>query len=229
VRFSESEISLKESHGQTVQVELHLAGPAQAEDISVFYSISGSARDGIDYTILGDRGVATINKGKYFGYIMVELINNSNNIIRSQDIIFTLNSTDNSKLSVGQGTARIGSNLIFTINDDCILGGTYEGSRSIFSIPKSGISITSEDCENYRLSDWNIDIFNYPLPLGLNFVDNGDNTLTIPTQEQPEFSEDFATIEGFGSVNPLTREIFMTIKFVDFEEPNEFLINLKPE
>ena len=229
VRFTASELTLKESYHQTVQVEVHLAGPAQDEDVTVFYTVGGDAREGVDYTIQGTKGVVVIEAGKYFGYIMVDLINNSNNIIRSQDIEFTLNTADNSAFSIGQGTAHIGNKLKFTIVDDCILNGSYAGITGIFSIPKKGIIISSEDCENYRLSDWNVDIFIYPFPLGLDFVDNGDNTLTIPSQEQPEFPEDLATIQGVGSVNPLTREIYMTIKFVDFEEPNEVQITLKPE
>ena len=43
-----------------------------------------------DYEILGTRGSVTIASDEYFGYIDIKLINNANNILRSQDLILTL-------------------------------------------------------------------------------------------------------------------------------------------
>lgn len=219
VRFTEVSITEKESYSRIVKLEVHVVGEPPKEDMTVRYTISGDARENIDYVILGDRGEIVIEEGEYFGYIELQLINNSNNIIRSQDIVLTLKGTDN-EFRIGQGQAKIGSELTFTIEDDCILSGYYTGAKSSLEVSVKDIQITSQDCEIYRLSNWNINL-GYPFDLGLNFIDNGDNTLTIPSQE-----EDFA-IHGIGAVNPTTGEIVMTITFED--DNVEVTFTLKPE
>jgi hypothetical protein len=228
VRFSETADSRKESFSKVIQIPVHLAGPARDEDVTVQYTIKGNARPGIDYVILGEEGHVTIEAGEHFGYIDLQLINNSNNIIRSQDIIFTLLSS-NSDLRIGQGDSQIGKQFTFTIFDDCILGGNYKGRISAFSIPTEGITITSEDCETYRLSNWNVGIFNTPFEMDLTFTDNADNTLTIPSQEEDVLPEELATIKGIGTVDPVTRVITMTIILVDFEGAPEITFTLLPD
>ncbi len=217
VRFSEVTGFEKESHSKVINIEVHQAGPAPTEDIRITYSIGGNAREGVDYKIVNERGVVTIPKGEYFGNIQVQLINNSNNILRTQDIIFTLRSTNTTEIKVGQGESQIGQTMTFTILDDCILAGDYLGKRGAFSVPVDNITITSGDCENYILSNWNIGIFGSPFDFSLNFVDNGDNTLTIPEQESNDLPTSVATISGSGVVNPVTREITMTVQLVDFD------------
>lgn len=214
VRFTETSLSLKESFSRPVIVEVHQAGKALDEDLTIFYKVSGSARAGVDYTIAGEVGNVTINKGEYFGTISISLINNANNIIRSQDLILTLESVSSGERKIGQGESSIGSVFTFTIIDDCILGGNYIGQRNSSSVPN--IAITSSDCETYLLSNWNINVFNTSAPMDLIFIDNGDNTLTIPQQEEEALSSDFATIKGTGVVDPLTRRIVMTITLVDY-------------
>ncbi len=83
---------------------------------------------------------------------------------------------------------------------------------------EAGITITSSDCETYLLSNWNINVFNSSTPMDLIFIDNGDNTLTIPQQEEETLNTEFATIKGTGVVDPLTRKIILTITLVDFNE-----------
>ena len=229
VRFTEATGAEKESYSKPVKIEVHVAGPAAAGDLTVSYSISGNAREGIDYTILGTRGSVTIPHGQYFGYIEVQLINNSNNILRSQDIIFTLTSVNDTSLEVGQGTGGIGRSFTFTIFDDCVLGGNYYGILTAFTVPVRDISITSQNCETYRLSNWNIDVFSFSDPLPLTFIDNFDNTLTIPDQEQEEFPTELATIRGTGVVNPVTRQIIMTVILVDFEDQPSITFTLIPD
>jgi hypothetical protein len=229
IRFTESTAFARESESKPIQVEVHQAGPALSEDVTVNYLIGGNAREGVDYTIVGTRGRVVIPKGKYFGYITIQLINNSNNILRSQNIIFTLTSSETNTLQIGQGESAIGKSFTFTIFDDCILGGNYKGSRNIFSVPVENISITSEDCEHYTLSNWNINIFNSPFEFPLTFIDKGDNTLEIPSQEQGNLPEDLATITGTGVVDPITREINMTIKLVDFDDQPEISFTLLPD
>jgi hypothetical protein len=217
VRFTEVTAVKKESYSKVINIEVHQAGTAPTEDIKVTYSVAGNAREGVDYKIVSERGVVTIPKGEYFGNIQIQLINNSNNILRTQDIIFTLRSTDNADVKVGQGESRIGQTMTFTILDDCILAGDYIGKRGAFSVPVDNITITSSDCENYILSNWNIGIFGSPFGFPLHFVDNGDNTLTIPEQESDNLPTSAATISGSGVVNPVTREITMTVQLVDFQ------------
>jgi len=224
VRFTEASLSTKESNTQIISVEVHLVSPALEDDLTIFYNIEGNARENIDYIILETRGSLIIKKGEYFTKIQVQLINNSNNIIRSQDLILTLASTTNSDIAVGQGEGGIGKKYSLTIVDDCILGGSYIGTRGNISTP---VSITSADCEKYVLSDWNINIFSTTTPMDLTFVDNGDNTLTIPEQEEENIDEELATIRGSGVVDPVTGTIIMNITLVDFEDQPVFTVTYK--
>lgn len=227
VRFTEAAQSEKESFSQPLQIEVHNAGPALEEAIVINYKISGSAREGVDYIILTEREKITIGKGGYAGKIKFQLINNANNILRSQDIIFTLQTVSSEKLQVGQGESFIGKTFTFTIVDDCILGGTYVGTRGS-APPIKNITITSSDCETYTLSNWNINIFNSTTEMDLKFVDNGDNTLTIPQQEEENLAPEVATIKGSGVVDPTTRKIIMTIMLIDFENQPEVSFTLTP-
>jgi hypothetical protein len=226
VRFSSESETKRESFSKPVNIEVHVVGPAPEEDMIVHYKISGDAREGVDYVILGEQGTVVIPKGKYFGNIQVQLINNANNIIRSQNIVFTLSRAGDSDFEIGQGESQIGKTFTLTIFDDCILGGTYLGQRSSFSIPVKGITITSDDCETYLLSNWNIDFFNTPFEMDLTFIDNADNTLTIPDQEEDLFPSSLATIRGSGTVDPTTGEIELTVILVDFETQPELTFKL---
>jgi hypothetical protein len=222
IQFTDQSVTKKESISDIIKIEVHLAGPALAEDVSVNYSVSGSAREGIDYTINSDQDKVTIKKGEYVGYIEVKLINNANNILRSQNVIFKLLSISDSKIQIGQGTSAIGNTFTLTIQDDCILSGTYSGTQTTFDIPVEGITVTSTDCENYTLSNWNINIdainqISPPYDMSLTFVDNGDNTLTIPEQEEDILPTDYATIKGSGIVDPITNNIRIDLTLVDLD------------
>lgn len=227
VRFTESSRTEKESFSKLIEIEVHQSQPVLEEDVTITYSVGGDAREGVDYIILGERGKVKINKGDFFGTIQIQLINNANNIIRSQDIIFTIQSVNNDKLQVGQDQSAIGKSYTFTIVDDCILGGTYIGKQGSFTM--SDITISSADCEIYTLSNWNINIFNSSTEMNLKFVDNGDNTLTIPEQEEENLAADVATIRGIGVVDPTTRIIMMTITLLDFDGQPEVSITLIPD
>jgi hypothetical protein len=229
VRFSEESQTLRESYSKIIRIPVHITGSAPASDIVVHYTISGTAREGVDFVIIGDGETVVIKKGEFFGYIDIQLINNANNIIRSQDLVLTLNHTNDSDIQVGQTRSTIGEKYTLTIFDDCILGGTYNGQQSAFSIPTKNIRITSDDCITYTLSNWNVEIFNTPFDMDLTFVDNDDNTLTIPEQEEDILPEEFATIKGSGVVDPVTRVIEFTIVLVDFEDQPEITFTLTPD
>jgi hypothetical protein len=221
VRFTNESITKKESFPDPIKIEVHIVGPVQSEDITINYAISGSAREGIDYSITGDENKLTIKKGEYVGYIEVQLIDNANNILRSQDLVFTLLSVSKAGLEVGQGPSAIGKSFTLTIQDDCILAGIYSGTQNVFDIPIEGITITSSDCENYLLSNWNINAFSPPYDYSLTFVDNGDNTITIPVQDTD------TALKGKGIVDPLTGKITMTIVLTD-NNNQELVITLTP-
>lgn len=227
VRFTDINKSVKESFSKEILIEVHQAGTALESDLIINYNISGTARAGIDYKINGTSGKVLIKKGEYVGNISVSLINNSNNIIRSQDLVITLASTDNADRKIGQGESNIGNAFTLNIIDDCILGGTYIGQRN--SVNVSDINITSSDCETYLLSNWNVNVFNDNTAMDLRFIDNGDNTLTIPEQEEETLDPSQATIQGFGVVDPATRKIIMTITLVDFTDQPQVTITYLPD
>jgi hypothetical protein len=229
VRFSEEAISQKESFSKPVEIAVHYVGPKVEEDLVIQYSISGSAREGADYVILGERGVVTIEKGKYFGVIQVQLINNSNNILRTQEVDLTILSVNDALVEIGQGASAIGKTFTLTIADDCILGGNYIGVKNAVTVPVEDITITSQDCEEYTLSNWDIHVFEFIQVRDLTFIDNGDNTITIPQQEEQTLSEEEATIEGIGTVDPVTREIVITLTLLDFEDQPEATFTLIPD
>jgi hypothetical protein len=229
VRFSDVSTTEKESHSSVLKIEVHNAGPAPSGDVVVNYTIGGTAREGTDYNILGTRGRVRIRSGQYTGNIELQLINNANNILRSQDVILTLQTIDNnSDLRVGQGVSQIGKAFTLTIQDDCILGGDYYGLRSKTDVPTEGITITSINCESYILSNWDINVFQFASVRDLSFVDNGDNTLTIPSQKDDTLPENFDTIDGSGVVNPTTRVITFTIRLVDYDDQPTFTFDLFP-
>jgi hypothetical protein len=228
VRFTEASAYDKESFSKPIDIQVHVAGPAPTEELTIGYLIEGNAREGVDYVILDERKKVRIAAGEYFGNIRIQLLNNANNILRSQDIVFTLISADQDNLEIGQGASAIGKAFTFTIFDDCILGGSYSGERTAGSDLYTDISITSQDCETYLLSNWNVDVFSTDQEMDLIFIDNGDNTLTIPDQEEEFIDDELATIRGSGVVDPVTREIIMTVILVDFDDQPEVSIVYKP-
>lgn len=231
VRFTEENITYKESHSPIIPISVHLVSPQIDERIEITYSIDGDAREGIDYEIANENGKIIIPKGESFGYIDLQLLNNSNNILDRHTIEFSLISVTPSYLDIGFGSGvKAGKDLTFIIVDDCILGGSYTGTYLTNTAPIEGIQVTSTDCISYNLANWDVNVFDFPSVRNLTFTDNGDNTLNIPEQEEQTFNPEFATIRGSGIVNPITREITLNIELVDFEnEDNIVTVKFKPE
>jgi hypothetical protein len=233
VKFTDTLITVKESVSQPLKVSIHNAGPILDEDIKVKYSISGNARKGVDYSITGTEGEVEIPSGKSFGFINVNILNNANNILESQEIVFTILEVTPANLEIGRSAnGIIGKSLSVVIEDDCILSGNYKAyPPDSINLPTiGGIQVTSEDCINYTLSNWDIYISSYfPSSKDLTFIDNGDNTLTIPEQEEQKFNEDFATMKGDGFIDPATRRITLNIQLVDFDDSPTFQIVFYPE
>ena len=233
IRFTDTLITVKESISQPLKISIHNAGPIIEEDIKIRYSISGNARKGVDYSIAGKEGELEIEAGESFGYINVNIINNANNILESQEIVFTITEVTPSNLAIGRSTnGIIGKSLSVIIQDDCILSGNYKAyPPETINLPTiTGITVSSDDCINYTLSNWDIYITSYfPDTKDLTFIDNGDNTLTIPEQEEQKFNSAFATMKGDGFIDPVSKRITLNIQLVDFDDSPTVQIVFYPE
>jgi hypothetical protein len=214
VRFTDTTLTYKESIGQPITVKVHIVGKPVNKAVTVNYTVGGTAREGRDYVIEGSKGVVTIPANKYFGTITVRLINNANNILDSQNIVFTLTNVSNPELQVGFGRDnRIGKSLTLTIQDDCLLSGFYTGTLQGRNAVVNNIEISSQNCREYTVSNWNIGLFNFNATKArVSFIDNGDNTLTIPRQVSPDLSPPYDTLSGTGLWNPQTRAIRLNIR-----------------
>ncbi|WP_420147973.1 hypothetical protein [Spirosoma sp.] len=220
VRFTDTTLTYKESYSQPISIKVHNVGPQLNEPITINYTVSGTAREGKEYSIVGTKGTVVIPANKSTGAIQVKLINNANNILGAQTLTFTITSVQPSNLQIGLGSgnsdARIGKSLVLTIQDDCLLGGAYSGSSRVgnqtYTI--SDAAITSTDCKNYVLSNWNIGVFNFnAIKSPLTFIDNGDNSLTIPSQSNVNLGTN-ETIKGTGAWNPRDKKITLNLQLL---------------
>lgn len=216
VRFTDSTEVYKESIGQPIEVQVHVVGKPLNQAVTVNYTVSGNAREGRDYVIEGTKGVVTIPAGKYFGTIVVRLINNANNILGSQDLVFELSGVSSgSEMLLGQAGGKLGKTFRLTIQDDCLFSGFYTGRFGTEnSVPN--IEISSLDCKTYKVANWNIGLlvlFNFNArEVPINFEDNGDNTLKVPIQVVDELPSPYDTLSGNGLWNPQTKAITLNLK-----------------
>lgn len=216
VRFTQADTTIRESYVRPIPISVHNAGPQLSTPITVKYVIGGNAREGIDYRILGTKGTVVIPANQSFGYVQLQLINNANNILEKQDIVFNITEVEPTSLRIGFGSGEIGKTMRFTIEDDCFLSGSYAGANLSASptVIRTGISITSTNCNEYILSNWNIGLFGLnAIKPDLQFIDKGDNSITIPPQTETYLTEPRDTIRGDGFVNPVDRSITFTIRF----------------
>ena len=217
MRFTDSTLTFKESRTTPVVVRVHNVGPILNQPITVNYTVSGSARAGRDYTLPDTKGTVVIPANKSFGEIPVKLINNANNILESQSLTFTLTGVQPSSLQVGFGKDNVvGRKFTLTIQDDCLFGGLYTGTQVISgrTFTAQNVEVTSIDCKEYTLSNWNINspLFSFDaVKPTLRFVDNGDNTITIPAQVNSELSST-DTLRGNGAWNPRDKKITLIVQ-----------------
>lgn len=216
VRFTDSSLTYKESYNKVVSIKVHNVGPQLDEPITIHYTVAGTAREGKDYAIEGTKGTVTIPAKQSFGEIKVKIINNANNILEAQTVLFSLTDVQPASLRVGFGKdGLLGKNITFTIEDDCLLSGTYTGTLRLgnqtVSVPD--IDIISADCKTYTVTNWNIGLFSFEaIKARLTFTDNGDNSLTIPVQSNSELAPPRDTISGNGSWNPQNRQITLNVR-----------------
>lgn len=233
IRFTDTTLTYKESLGAPITVSVHVVGKPLNQALTVNYTVGGTAREGRDYSIEGTKGVVIIPAGKLFGTIRVNLINNANNILESQDIVFTLTGvTPSTDLQLGFGKNNvIGKTLTLTIQDDCLLSGFYTGSRRTNSgtAQAKDIEISSLDCKTYNVANWNVGgLFNFNATKAkVSFIDNGDNTLTIPPQVSDDLGAPYDTLRGTGLWNPQTKAITLNIKVkVPFSETKDTVVTV---
>jgi hypothetical protein len=180
---------------------------------------------------VSEKGRAVIRRGSNSALIEIELINNANNVLESSDIELTIDNVSPGDISVGQGDSQIGINSTFTILDECILSGSYTGTGPPGTSPVSNLTVSSFDCREYQLSNWDINIESlgsFPRERTLTFTDNFDNTITIPEQEESTLDSELATIRGDGSINPFDNVITLNIELIDFEDSPIVTIRLIP-
>ena len=229
VRFTDSTLSYKESVSKAIKVRVHNGGKVLNESINVSYTVGGTAREGKDYRIEGTKGTVIIPVGQSFGEITVYLLNNANNILESSTIEFILTAAKPAdKVQVGFGKSGMGSKITFTIKDACIMDGIYTGQLPVNATQAyqlADIEISSADCKRYTVSNINVGLlgfqqfFNWESPVSfeaerptLDFIDNGNNTLTIPQQVIPQFASGYDTLSGTGVWNPVNKRITLNIK-----------------
>lgn len=212
VRFTDTTLVYKESLGKVIPVRIHLVGRPSETPVTIAYSVSGTAIEGRDYSIDGQKGMVTIPAGSLFGEIGLRLINNANNILRSSELLFTINSASQGEKSVQVGTGRnfsMGNSLRVTIEDDCLFGGFYNARRAGYDRLVKDIAITSTNCTEYLLANWNIGVMSFNADkITLRFIDNGDNSITIPNQYSVVLGD---TVLGNGAWDPRTRQIILNV------------------
>ncbi len=215
VRFTDSSLTFRESYSPVILVRVHNVGPVLKEPTRVSYTLSGNARSGREYQIQGETGTVIIPANKSFGEIGVKLINNANNILESRTLTFTLTGVQPATLQIGLGPAgALGKSFRLVINDECLFGGSYTGTGRVGgqAINVQNIDISSSDCQTYTLSNWNLGLLNFnAIKPTLRFIDNGDNTITIPPQSNPELAST-DTLKGNGAWNPRDRKISLNLQ-----------------
>jgi len=237
VRFTDTALVFKEYYPKVIKIKVHNGATPLEESINVSYTIGGTAREGKDYRIEGTKGTVIIPPRQSVGEISLVLLNNSNNILESSTIEFNLTGAKPSeKVTVGLGDGGLGKKMLLTIRDACIMEGTFTGqlpvnATQVFQRPD--IDIISSDCKRYTVTNINVGLlgfdqfFNWDSPVGftaekptLDFIDNGNNTLTIPRQVIPELAAGYDTLSGTGSWNPLTRRVTLNIRWKIYKLSN---------
>ncbi len=234
VRFTRLDTTVRESYTRTLRLPVHYAGPQLATPIRISYLVGGSAREGIDYRFVSEKGTVVIAANQSIGYIQLQLINNANNILETQDIRLTLVEAEPANLRIGFGAGEIGKTMRFTIVDECFLSGSYTGINTLAEAARQyrDIDITSTDCKEYTLTNWNLGLFGLnAVRTDLTFIDNGDNSITIPAQVEAELSAPRDTISGSGFYNPLDQSITFNVQLKilteDEQRDSTIVLNLK--
>ncbi|GAB4396937.1 MAG: hypothetical protein OHK0053_12190 [Microscillaceae bacterium] len=113
-------------------------GPQSSSDITLQYTVGGTAIEGQDYEIVGGTGSVTIPANESFGSLSIELLDD-NVVEEAKTIIFTITSASNGS-RVGQGAFQVGSTFTITIADnDCPWDiSTFAGDYNVVVLQSTG-------------------------------------------------------------------------------------------
>ncbi len=137
-RFTEAESVILESYkdpfnrnfNEPVEIELHLAAPAQNNTTIIEYSVSGTAVENVDYILeKGDKKRVLIPIGEFKGVIRYFPINNRE-MSGDKTIVFKITSVNNG-LQAGFGETGINGRFhtVTILDDDCLVDlRKFEGS-----------------------------------------------------------------------------------------------------
>jgi hypothetical protein len=128
VRFSERETFIKENFhdpfnqnfNDPIEIDLHLAAPAQRNTTTIRYEVSGTAVENVDYVIPGGENKRLlIPAGQFSSSIPLRIINNRAND-GDKTIIITITEVNND-LEIGFGANGINgrSHTVTITEDDC--------------------------------------------------------------------------------------------------------------
>jgi hypothetical protein len=155
VRFTESDGQEVENFhdggaenlNEPISVSVHLLSRLPTNDVNITYSVSGTAEEGVDFTIINDQDrQLTVPAGESFTSIDFNLINNAQQD-GDRQIIFQIESVDNNYSISAGPNAVIGRRYIFTITDDDCLQNLklFEGSWEV--VEEAGINSEQNEYE----------------------------------------------------------------------------------
>jgi len=113
-KFTTSSGSAGENATTPSEISVHFVGPQQSSDITVNYSLSGTAIEGTDYTVNGTSGVVVIPANQSFGTISLSMIDN---LVQDGNKIVEFEITGVSG-GFAAGHGKVGLAFELTINDD---------------------------------------------------------------------------------------------------------------
>ena len=124
--------------GETYTIQVNQVGPTLGSDITVNYTVEGTAQEGIDYTVLGGtEGTIIIPAGEHFGTLQIQTIDDL-----SADGALTLTltlSANSAGLENGRGAVEKTLSLTIT-DDDCPLADGFAGTYTVDEAFTGGVN-----------------------------------------------------------------------------------------
>ena len=167
-------------------------GILTSEDITVNYTISGTATSGADYITLTNSAIIPANSNGTTVTVDVEddlIIENTETVIMtvaggtSTSFVFT--STANATVNIADDEAATPANLELTVTKTA--DGTEPGTNGEFTISLPGNIVSSEDITvNYTITGTAIPGTDYIALTSSVIIPAGENSITIPVIVMPD-------------------------------------------
>lgn len=133
IGFTSNTATISEAGGSFI-IEVSQVGPTLGSDITVNYTVEGSAQEGVDYTIVGGtEGTIVIPAGQHFGTLELQAIDDLS-ADGALNLKLTL-SANSAGLENGRGAVE--KTLSITITDDDCPIPPLEGDRSVETVETS--------------------------------------------------------------------------------------------